>query len=158
MELRNIIDLFLHEKKLAIAGVSRNKKKFGHILFKTAQEKGYQVIPINPHGGSIDGIQYVNSVLELPDDIHYLIIATHKRDTLRVIEEAISKGIRNIWIQNGCESAEAIKLAHENNINLVSKQCFLMYAWPKGVHKFHQTVSKWFGLYVKEAREAGSRE
>lgn len=153
MDLREIIDLFLREKNLAIAGVSHNPKKFGYILFKTAMEKGYFVTPVNPKGGVIDGVQCVESVSGLSADIRNLVIATHKRDSAKVMKEAIAKGIRNIWIQNGCESAEAIKLANENNINLVSKSCFLMYAWPLGFHKFHQTVSKWFGKYVKPTGE-----
>ncbi|HEX2395640.1 MAG TPA: CoA-binding protein [Bacteroidales bacterium] len=153
MEVREIIDLFLHDKKIAIAGVSHNPKKFGHILFKTAKEKGYFVTPVNPKGGMIDGVECVESVSKLSNEIHNLVITTHKRDTAGVMEEAIAKGIRNVWIQNGCESAEAINIARENNINLVSKACFLMYAWPKGAHKFHQTLARWFGKYVKETRE-----
>lgn len=153
MEIREIIDVFLHDKKLAIAGVSHNPKKFGYILFKTAREKGYFVIPVNPKGGTIDGIECIESVSMLDSDIHNLVIATHKRDTAGVIEEAIAKGIRNVWIQNGCETEEAIIIARENNINLVAKECFLMYAWPKGIHKFHQTLARWFGRYVKETRE-----
>jgi predicted CoA-binding protein len=153
MESREIIDLFLYDKKLAIAGVSHNPKKFGHILFKTAKEKGYSVTPINPRGGLIDGVQCVESVSKINDEIHNLLIATHKKDTAKVMEEAIAKGIRNIWIQNGCESEEAIKLGRENNVNLVSNLCFLMYAWPKGIHKLHQTLARWFGKYVKENKE-----
>jgi hypothetical protein len=150
MNLRETIDLFLHEKKLAIAGVSHNPKKFGYILFKTAKEKGFFVTPVNPKGGTIDGITCLESVSMLGNDIHNLLIATHKRDTKKVMEEAIARGIRNIWIQNGCESEDAINMARENNINLVSHICFLMYAWPKGIHKFHQTLSRWVGKYVKE--------
>jgi predicted CoA-binding protein len=149
MNSRETIDLFLQNKKIAITGVSHNLKKFGYILFKTAREKGYTVIPINPKGGKIDGIECVTSVLEL-SEVQNLLIATHKRDTAKVMEEAITRGIRNIWIQNGCESDEAIKIARENNVNLVCKVCFLMYAWPKGIHKFHQTLANWVGKYVKE--------
>jgi predicted CoA-binding protein len=65
------------------------------------------------------------------------------------MEEAIARGIKNIWIQNGCETEKAIEMAQKNNINLVSKACFLMYNNPHGIHKFHQTISKWTGSYVK---------
>lgn len=151
MNLRETIELFLHDKKIAIAGVSHNPKKFGYILFKTAREKGYSVVPINPKGGVIDGIQCIESVVELHSDVHNLLIATHKRDTRKVMEDAINKGIRNIWIQNGCETEEAIGIARENNINLVSNICFMMYAWPKGIHKFHQALSRLVGKYIKES-------
>jgi len=153
MEIRAIIDKFLQNKKLAIAGVSHNPRKFGYLVFKTAKEKGYFVTPVNPKGGIIDGIPCVESVTNLSEDIHNLLITTHKKDTARVVEEAIAKGIRNIWIQNGCESDESIRIAREHNVQLVSGVCFLMYAWPKGAHKFHQTLTKWFGRYIKETKE-----
>jgi predicted CoA-binding protein len=77
---------------------------------------------------------------------------THKRDTKKVVEEALSRGIKNIWIQNGCETPEAVKLAQEGGVNLVSKACILMYANPKGFHKIHQTLAKWFGSYTPQTR------
>jgi len=153
MNSRETIDLFLHDKRIAIAGVSHNPKKFGYLLFKTAREKGYSVVPINPKGGVIDGIACIESVANLQGEVSNLLIATHKRDTQKVVEDAIIKGIRNIWIQNGCETKEAISIARENNINLVSQLCFLMYAWPKGIHKFHQTISRWVGKYIKESAQ-----
>jgi predicted CoA-binding protein len=153
METRKVIDLFLSDKKLAIAGVSHNPKKFGHILFKTAKEKGFSAIPINKKGGNIDGTQCLESVDAIAGDIRNLLIVTNKKDTAEIVSQAIAKGIPNIWIQNGCESADAIKIAQDNHVNLVSKQCFFMYASPTGIHKFHTTISKWFGGYIKSSSE-----
>jgi predicted CoA-binding protein len=150
MDTRKIIDLFLNEKKIAIAGASHKPAKFGHVVFKLALDRGYNAIPVNLKGGIIENRICVESVLKLDNDVQNLLVVTHKRDTARVVEEAIAKGIRNIWIQNGCETKEAIQLAQNNNINLVSKTCFLMYNSPKGIHKFHQTISKWTGSYIKE--------
>jgi len=147
MNSRTTINLFLGSKTLAISGVSRNTQKFGNIVFRTLKEKGFQIFPINPNADTIDGITCYHSINELPDDITTLLIVNHKRDTAKVMKEAIEKGFRHIWVQRGCESDEALQLAKENNINLVSKACFLMYADPKGVHKFHQTLAKWFGSY-----------
>jgi predicted CoA-binding protein len=150
MNKRQTIDQFLHEKKLAIAGVSHNPKKFGHMVYQIAKEKGYSVIPINPKGGIIGDIAFVESVSKLSGDVKNLLIVTHKRDTKKVMEEAISKGIKNVWIQQGSETDDVLKLAREQGFNLVSKACFLMYVNPKGIHKFHQTLAKWFGSYTKE--------
>jgi len=83
----------------------------------------------------------------LPMEVKDLLIATAVKDTDDVIKEAIDKGIKNIWIQNGSETASAIKMAQDNHINLVTGACFLMYAEPKGFHKFHQVVAKMFGKY-----------
>jgi uncharacterized protein len=148
MNTRNTIDLFLNDEPIAIAGVSRDPKKFGNIVYQTLKNKGYKIIPINPNKGEIEGIPFVQSISELDTSVQKLLIVTNKKDTLKVTEEAISKGIKNVWIQNGCESKEALTLAKTHNINLVSKACILMYSNPTGFHKFHQIITKFFGGYI----------
>lgn len=150
MTQREIIDSFLDNKNLAIAGVSRDSRKFGHIIYKTLKEKGFQVTPINPVAEEIEGQPCLKSVMELTPTMQHLLIATHKKDTAKVLAEAVAKGIPNIWIQNGSESNEALKLAQEHKVNIVSKACFLMYANPTGFHKFHKTVAKFFGGYISK--------
>jgi len=148
MNSRTIIDHFLNNKDMAIAGVSRDTKKFGYHVFKTLTDKGYNIIPVNPSADAIDGIFCIHAIHDIPSGINNLLIVTHKDKSKMVIQEAIEKGIKNIWIQNGCETEEAIQLATDNNINLVAKACILMYASPKGFHKFHQRLARLFGQYV----------
>jgi predicted CoA-binding protein len=147
MNSRTTINLFLSNKTLAIAGVSRNPQKFGNVVFRTLKEKGYRILPINPNTDSIDGGPCFHSIENLPADVSTLLIVTHKHETAGVMQKAIDKGFRHIWIQRGCETEEALQLANENNINLVSKACIMMYADPKGIHKFHQMLAKLFGAY-----------
>jgi predicted CoA-binding protein len=150
MNTRKNIDSFIDTKNIAVAGVSRNPKKFGNILYKTMISKGYQVVPINPSAESIEGAACLKSVGELSPEIQYLLIATNKKVTANVVEEALQKGIRNIWIQNGCESDEAINLLKDQAVNMVSKACFIMYANPAGFHKFHRFMAKTFGGYISK--------
>lgn len=149
MNTRDNIKFFLNNEPIAIAGVSRNPKKFGNIVFQTLKNKGFNVIPLNPSPGEIDGVSFVNSISSLNGNIQKLLIVTNKKDTMSVINEAISKGIKNIWIQNGCETEEAINLATSQNIHLISKACILMYSDPTGFHKFHQVIANFFGGYIK---------
>jgi len=147
MNIRDTINEFVTNKKIAIAGVSRDPKKFGNILYCTLRDKGYEVFPINPNAHSIDGCFCYNTVKDLPAGISELLITTAPKDTENVVKEAIEKGIKNIWIQNGSETDSAIKLAQQNNVRLVTRSCILMYADPKGFHKFHQVLARWFGKY-----------
>jgi hypothetical protein len=148
MNTRKKIDIFLNDRNLAIAGVSRNPRKFGNIIFRSLREKGFSITPINPNGGRINDVTCLESLADLSEENKNLLIVTHKRDTRAVLEEALAKGIKNIWIQNGCETEEALKLAMEHDINLVSKACFLMYANPKGFHRIHQIIANWVGRYT----------
>jgi len=49
MATKKQIEEFLESKNLAIAGVSRDKKKFGYRVFEDLTSKGYNAYPINPN-------------------------------------------------------------------------------------------------------------
>jgi len=148
MNTRSTINLFLENKTLAIAGVSRNPKKFGFLVYKTLREHGYDLYPVNPNAEENSDTNWFRSVSDVPDHVKNLLILTHKRDTEKVLNEAIQKGIKNIWIQQHSETPNSLKIASDNHINLVSKACIMMYANPTGIHKFHGSLSKFFGKYV----------
>jgi uncharacterized protein len=148
MLTRSAIDVFLNDKTLAIAGVSRNPKKFGFMVYKTLREKGYDLYPVNPNSGESEETNWFRTVSDLPDHVNNLLIITKKEETEKVLNEAIKKGIRNVWIQQYSETPGSLKIASDNQINLVSKLCIMMYANPTGIHKFHGGISKFFGKYV----------
>jgi uncharacterized protein len=148
MNTRSTINLFLENKTLAIAGVSRNPKKFGFLVYKTLREKGYDLYPINPKSDDNEETNWFRNVSEVPDYVENLLIITNKRDTETVLKDAIKKGIKNVWIQQQSETPGSLKLAADHQINLVTKACIMMYANPSGIHKFHGNLSRFFGKYV----------
>ena len=148
--LKQQILAFFEKKKIAIAGVSRDPKKFSTLVFRELKEKGFDVYPINPNVDTIHGFTCYQSVSELPVDVASLLLVTPKAQTLDLLKEAVSKGFRNIWIQQMSETQDTIAYAKSQNLNLITKQCILMYAEPvKGFHKFHRTVKQIFGLLPK---------
>ena len=149
IQLKTIED-FLSTKKLAIAGVSRNPKKFGGAVFKQLTETGFTVYPINPNAEMIRETRCYPDVSSLPGEVDRLFIVTPKKQTLSIVEDAAKKGIKKVWIQQMSHSDEAIKLAEENNMELITKECILMFVEPVGgVHKFHRFFKKLFGSYPR---------
>lgn len=139
------VSVFLSAGKYAVAGVSRDPKKFGHVVFKTLLKKGMDVVPVNPAADTIDGVKCYNSVSDLPSDIKGVIFMTPKEETLSVAREAISKGIKNLWIQQGAESKATISELEKENVNLIHNECIMMFWKPDGVHSFHRFLKKIFG-------------
>ncbi len=144
------IDSFLSFKKIAIAGVSRDPKKFGHVVFRQLIDKGFEVFPINPGTDNIGGVPCFRSVSALPISVHSLVIITPKKQTRDVVAEAMSKGIDNIWIQQMSDTPESIELTRAHPINLITKECILMHTDPvTGIHKFHRNIMRLFGRYPR---------
>jgi uncharacterized protein len=141
------IAAFLAPRKLALAGVSRNPKKFGYIVFKDLKDKGYELYPVNPEADEIEGVRCYRSLSEVPADVKHLVSMVPKDQTKEVVGQALDRGISNIWIQQMSETQDAIDLAVNRNAGLVVKSCILMHAAPvRGGHLFHRGLMKLFGM------------
>jgi predicted CoA-binding protein len=146
----NEIQKFLGPKKFAIAGASRNLKKFGGSIFKELSDAGFELYPVNPNAEEIQGVKCYKSVEELPPDVNHLFIVTPRYETEIIAMAAVKKGIEMVWIQQNSETPEAVKVIEDAGIPLIYKKCIMMFASPvKGVHRFHRFWVKTFGGYPK---------
>jgi predicted CoA-binding protein len=150
MNKKESIDQFLAPKKIAVAGVSENSKKFGYAVFNELRQKGFEICPINPARSEIEDIKCYQSVLDIPDDYKKLLIVTSKSETDVILEQAAQKGIKHVWIQQMSGTENSKNIAAENGIQLIDKSCILMYAQPvKSIHKFHRVLWKFLRLLNK---------
>lgn len=150
MTTLNEIQKFFEPKKMAIAGASRNPKKFGGAIFKELKEKGFDLYPVNPNADEIQGVKCYKSIYDLPDNVTHLYIVTPKAETQMVVNAALKKGIKMIWIQQKSETPEAVKAIQDAGVSLIYKKCMFMFADPVGgPHAFHRFFVKAFGGYPK---------
>ena len=143
------IEEFMASEPIAMAGVSRNPKKFGFAAFRELKEKGMNIIPVNPNAAEIHGVKVFPDIKSLPEDVRGLIIMTSRQKTAGIIKEAREKGIRQIWIQQMAESSEALKELEGSGINYITKECILMHYKPHGIHRFHSAIRKFFRSFPK---------
>ena len=147
---KQLIDNFYKEKKIAIAGVSRNPKKFGYQVFNELNKKGYEIFPINPKANTIENIACYADVESLPTQVNSLLILTPKDQTDDILRSALNKGIKNIWVQQMSETADTIRIAEEYEKEIIHHKCIFMFSEPViGFHKFHRTLVKIFGQMPK---------
>ena len=145
------IQAFLAPKEMAVCGVSRDKKKFGRVVYNTLKERGFTLHGVNPNMTDIDGDPCYQDISQLPGHIKYLYVVTPGKQAEEIVKKAIDKGITNIWIQQNAESPAAIELAEKNGITLIKKECILKFAEPvTSIHKFHRFINKLFGMYPKD--------
>lgn len=140
------IEAFLASKTMAVAGVSRDPKKFGHTVLVEMTRRGYEILPVNPAASEIRGKPCFASVSALPEGIRSLLVVTPKDQTLGVVREAVAMGIGNIWIQQMSQTPEALEFLKDKPVNLIARQCILMWTEPVGgMHKFHRSLKRIFG-------------
>ena len=146
MTSQKSVDQFLSCKNLAIVGVSRKVSKFGNTVYKELKNKGFNVYGVNPNMESIEGDKCFKSLKELDGKVDGVVNVVSPNQTKSVVVEANEIGIKNIWMQSGSESEDAIKYCKENGINEINKECILMFADPvNSIHGFHRWIWKVLG-------------
>ena len=143
------IEEFLASEPIAMAGVSRNPKKFGFAAFKELKEKGMNILPVNPYAAEIHGSKVYKDINSLPDNVGGLIVMTGKSQTASVIRDAKARGIKQIWIQQMAETREAMQELEGSDINYITRECILMHYKPHSIHKFHAAIRKFFRRFPK---------
>lgn len=99
---------------VAIIGASSDRKKFGNKAVRAFAEQGYQVFPINPKGGEIEGLKVYQTLSEVPvERLDRVSLYVPPRVRLALIEEIAAKGCDELWLNPGSESDELTAKARE---------------------------------------------
>lgn len=140
---------FLSHRHIGLVGASRDTKKFGNQVLTQLGSQGYVVYPVHREADQINGIRCYRTVDELPAEVQSVCLVTPKTNTDAVVQQILSKGIRQLWIQQMSEGPESKRIASESDANIVMGRCIFMYTNPSGVHKFHWRLNKLFGTIAR---------
>ena len=146
MSSKAAIDDFIAQPVLAIAGASRDSKKFGNMVYRELKSKGYRVLAVNPNATTVEGDPAYPSLGALPEKVGGVGIITPPAETEKLVQEAAQAGITRVWMQQGAESAAAIQFCQKNGITLVSGECIMMYQPnPAFLHNAHKFIKELVG-------------
>jgi predicted CoA-binding protein len=145
MNTSQSIQAFLAEPALAVVGVSRSGRGFGNLACRELRTKGYRVYPVHPAATSVDGNRCYRQIEDLPERVGAMLVVVPPSEAAQVVRDAAQAGIRHVWLQQGAESPEVLKICREREIDAVSGECVLMFANPTGYHKAHKWLRGLFG-------------
>lgn len=114
------VKTFLSAPAFAVFGASTNRDKYGNKVLRCYMQHHKKVYPVNPRAQSIEGLKALHSVNELPAEVESISIITPPALTEGIVVEAISQGVKNIWMQPGAESKQAIDVCLEHGINVIA--------------------------------------
>ena len=145
MKTPDIITDFLSGKRFAVAGVSRNPQKLGNALMRRLRESGYEVVPLNPHASTLEGVPCYPDLAAVPGEIDGLVVATSPGATLTLVEQCAKRGVKRIWFHRGIgkmsASDEAIERARSLGVKCIAGGCPFMYCGR--VDPFHKCLRAW---------------
>lgn len=120
-----IADLLSSTRTIALVGASPNPSRPSNGVMAFLLSRGYQVFPINPGhaGGQIHGQTVYASLQDLPVAPDMVDIFRRSEDVGPVVDAAIEKGAKAVWMQIGVINEEAAAKAEASGLKVVMDRC-----------------------------------
>ncbi len=120
-EIKQIFSL----NNVAVIGMSKNQEKAAHYVPKYLSQNGYNIMPVNPTADKILDKKCYSSVKDVTETIDIVDVFRPSDQVLPVVQEAITKKPKVIWLQEGIHNAEAEELVRKEGIKVVFNRCML---------------------------------
>jgi predicted CoA-binding protein len=125
MSDQELSKLLQEAKTIAVVGLSSNPARASFGVSRFLQRQGYRVIPVNPSETEILGERAYPSVHEIPDEVDIVDIFRRSEAVPEVVDDALLKKPRLIWMQEGVIHHDAAKKAEAAGIPVVMDKCML---------------------------------
>ena len=120
MTISERIETFLAADAFGVVGASSKPHKYGNKVLRCYQQNQHEVVPVNPVEKVIEGLDCVALVNELPGHVDSISIITPPQVTEKVVISAIARGIKNVWMQPGAESPQAVATCEAAGVNVIA--------------------------------------
>jgi predicted CoA-binding protein len=120
-----VTDLLERYKTLAVVGLSSKPARPSHGVSQYMQEHGYRIIPVNPHETEVLGEKAFPSLDALPESPEFVVIFRRAEFVPAIVESAIRRGTKVIWMQEGVIHEAAAERARQAGLTVIQDRCIL---------------------------------
>jgi uncharacterized protein len=112
-------------KTIAVVGASSKPNRASHFVltYLRSNSTDYEVWPVTPNDDEILGLKTYPSLADLPGEPNLVDVFRRPDDLPEVAEEAVAAGAGALWIQLGLHSDEAVRVAYEAELDVVTNRC-----------------------------------
>ncbi len=126
-EVREILQKI---KAIASVGLSSNPEKESYQIVSYLKDQGYTIIPVNPTASEIMGQKVYPTIMDIPEIPDVVQIFRRPEDAPPVVDEALQKGVKIIWFQEGTTNPDAAQKARDAGAQVIENLCM------RAAHKF----------------------
>ncbi len=143
---------FLAQKRIAVAGVSRNQsaQPAANLIYRRLKQAGHQVFAINPNADSVDGDPCYPDVQSIPGGVDGVVIATRPEMSEAIVHQCEEAGVPRVWMHQSLNrsgtsvSQSAVQYCRDHNISVIAGACPMMYG--PGVDFGHRCMRWMLGI------------
>ncbi len=130
--IKDAADHFLSHRRIAVTGVSRTPANHGgNVVYTRLKDRGYEVVPVNPHAGQVEGDTCYPDLRSIPGGVDAVVIATRPEHALGAVRECVDLGIKEVWMHRsmgaGSVADDATEYGRQHGLTVIDGGCPLMF-------------------------------
>lgn len=143
--LQERVDDFLAQKRIAVAGFSRDHNQPANAIYRKLRDTGHEVFATNPKTQKADGEPCYPDLASIPGGVDAVMISTPPAAGEEIVRQCAELGISRVWMHRsfgaGSVSQAAVDYCREHGISVIPGGCPMMFCQPVDIaHK----CMRWF--------------
>jgi predicted CoA-binding protein len=123
--MRRIDEILSTSHTIAVVGLSSKRFRPSYGVSEYMKRAGYRIIPVNPGEREIMGETCYPDLDAVPDQVDIVDIFRRSEYVPEIVEAAIRKGAKAIWMQEGVYHEEAARRAEAAGLVVAMDRCIL---------------------------------
>jgi uncharacterized protein len=112
-------------KTIAVIGLSSRRFRPSYGVSEYMKSMGYRIIPVNPNETLILAEKVYATLDDVPEQIDIVNVFRRSEFVPEIVEAAIRKRAKVIWLQEGVEHPQAAERARQAGLAVISDRCIL---------------------------------
>lgn len=122
MTIKEILETY---RTIAVVGLSSRTYRASHGVSRYMKNAGYRIIPVNPMETEVFGEKAYPSLDDVPEPFEIVDIFRRPEFVPDIVEAAIRRKARVIWMQEGVIHEAAAERARSAGLEVVMDRCIL---------------------------------
>ena len=125
---------FLAEKRIAVAGVSRDSGRHpaAKAIYHRLKNGAREVFAVNPNLELFEGAACYPDLSSVPGGVGAVVIVTKPATTEEIVRQCVDAGVRWVWMHQSSASTSSVSAAavdncHRAGIDVIPGACPMMF-------------------------------
>jgi uncharacterized protein len=123
--MKSHCEILQFARTIAVVGLSGKRYRPSYGVAEYLQRSGYRIIPVNPEETEVLGEKCYPDLDSVPGPIDVVDIFRRSEFVPEIVEAAIRKGAKAVWMQEGVIHEEAAGRARQAGLAVVMDRCIL---------------------------------
>ncbi len=112
-------------RTIAVVGLSSKRYRPSYGVAEYMKRSGYRIIPVNPFEAEVLGERSYPDLESIPGPVEIVDIFRRSEFVPAIVEAAIAKGAKAIWMQEGVMNEDAARRAEAAGLTVMMDRCIL---------------------------------